>query len=153
MRAMMMVGGVAATLVACGKGGEQQQAEQQAAPAAEQAAPAATGATHEVAMEFDGKVGSFVPAELTIKAGDVVKFVVKSGPPHNVAFWSDSIPAGAADVLNKSMTETMAPLTGPLKVGMGESYEISFAGAPAGEYKYFCTPHLTFGMKAKITVQ
>jgi plastocyanin len=56
-------------------------------------------------------------------------------------------------VLNKSMTETMAPLTGPLKVGIGESYEISFAGAPAGEYKFFCTPHLTFGMKAKITVQ
>ncbi|MDH4131912.1 MAG: plastocyanin/azurin family copper-binding protein [Gemmatimonadota bacterium] len=153
MRAMMMVVGVAATLVGCGKGGEQQQAEQQAAPAAEAAAPAMTGATHEVAMEFDGKVGSFVPAELTIKAGDVVKFVVKSGPPHNVAFWSDSIPAGAADVLNSTMKETMAPLTGPLKVGMGEAYEMSFAGAPAGEYKYFCTPHLTFGMKAKITVQ
>lgn len=155
MRAMMMVVGVAATLMACGKGGEQQ-TEQQAAPAAEAApapAPAGTGVVHEVAMEFDGKTGWFAPAELTIKSGDAVKFVVKSGPPHNVAFWSDSIPAGSAEVLNAAMAETMGPLTGPLKVGIGESYEISFAGAPAGEYKYFCTPHLTFGMKAKITVQ
>ena len=152
MRAMMMAVGMAATLVACGKGGEQQQAEKpmEQAPAA---APAATGATHDVEMHFDGKVGYFTPAELTIKSGDVVKFVVKSGPPHNVAFWSDSIPAGGADMLNRNLTETMAPLTGPLKVGMDETYEISFAGAPAGEYKFFCTPHLTFGMKGKITVE
>lgn len=152
MRAMMMVVGVAATLVACGKGGEQQTAEKamEQAPAA---ATAATGATHDVEMHFDGKVGHFAPAELTIKSGDVVNFVVKSGPPHNVAFWADSIPAGGADVLNGSMKETMAPLTGPLKVGIDETYKISFAGAPAGQYTFYCTPHLTFGMKGKITVE
>ena len=152
MRAMTMVAGMAAlALAACGgKGGEKP--ADQAAPAAP-AAPAATGTSHEVGMEFDGKTARFAPAELTIKSGDVVKFVTKSGPPHNVAFYSDSIPAGAADVLNKAMTETMGPLTGPMKIGMGDSYEISFAGAPTGEYKYFCTPHLPFGMKAKITVQ
>jgi plastocyanin len=151
MRAMTMVAGMAAlALAACGGKGEEKPAEQ--APAAAPAA-AATGATHEVGMEFDGKTAHFVPAELTIKSGDLVKFVVKTGPPHNVAFYSDSIPAGAADVLNKAMAETMGPLTGPMKIGIGESYDISFAGAPAGEYKYFCTPHLPFGMKAKITVQ
>ncbi len=53
----------------------------------------------------------------------------------------------------KTMTETMAPLTGPMKVGIGEAYSVSFAGAPAGDYKYYCTPHLPFGMHAKITVQ
>jgi plastocyanin len=150
MRAMTMVAGMALALVACGgKGGEQKPAEQ-AAPAA---APAPTGATHEVSMDFDGKKGTFTPAEFTIKAGDIVKFVVKSGPPHNVSFWADSIPAGAADVLGKNMPETMAPLTGPMKVGIGETYEVSFAGAPSGEYKFFCTPHLPFGMHGKITVQ
>ena len=154
MRAMMMVAGAALALAACGGKGEQQQSGQQAAPApAAQAAPAPTGATHEVDMDFDGKAGKFTPAELTIKSGDVVKFVVKSGPPHNVSFWADSIPAGAADVLNKNMTETMAPLTGPMKVGIGDTYEVSFAGAPAGVYKYYCTPHLPFGMHAQITVE
>ena len=154
MRAMT-VAGVALVLMACGgKGGETPAADTTAAAApAPAAAPAATGATHEVAMDFDGKAGTFTPAELTIKSGDVVNFVVKSGPPHNVAFWGDSIPAGGADALNKTMTETMAPLTGPMKVGVGETYDVSFAGAPAGDYKFFCTPHLPFGMKGKITVQ
>lgn len=147
MRAQLIVAGLAMGLMACsGKG-----AEKPAEPAA--AAPAPAGATHEVDMNFDGKVASFAPAELTIKSGDAVKFVIKSGPPHNVSFYADSIPAGAADVLNKAMAETMAPLTGPMKVGVDEAYEISFAGAPAGEYKYFCTPHIPFGMHAKIIVQ
>jgi plastocyanin len=151
MRATTMVAGMALALAACGGKGEQKAADQAAAPAAQPAAPA--GASHEVDMEFDGKVAKFVPAELTIKSGDVVKWVVKSGPPHNVAFYPDSVPAGAADVLNKAMTETIAPLSGPMKIAIGDTYEISFAGAPAGDYKYFCTPHLPFGMHGKITVQ
>jgi len=151
MRAMTMVAGMTLALAACGgKGGDVQKPADQAAPAA---APATTGVTHEVAMDFDGKKAMFTPAAFTIKSGDVVKFVVKSGPPHNVAFHPDSIPAGAAEVLGKAMTETMAPLTGPMKVGIGESYEISFAGAPAGDYHYFCTPHVPFGMLGVITVQ
>jgi plastocyanin len=152
MRAMTMVAGLALALVACGgKGGEEQKpAEAAATPAA---TPAPTGESHEVDMDFDGKVAKFTPADLTIKAGDVVKFVVKSGPPHNVAFSADSMPAGAADVIGKAMTETMAPLTGPMKVGIGETYEISFAGAPAGIYRYHCTPHVPFGMHGTITVQ
>ncbi len=155
MRAMTMVAGLALALAACGGKSGEQPADQPATPApAEQApAPVATGTTHEVAMDFDGKAGKFTPAELTIKAGDVVKFVVKSGPPHNVAFDAGTLPAGAADVLGKAMTETMGPLTGPMKVGMGESYEINFAGVPAGTYDYHCTPHVAFGMKAKLIVQ
>ena len=27
------------------------------------------------------------------------------------------------------------------------------ANAPAGEYKYYCLPHLALGMKGKLTVQ
>jgi plastocyanin len=154
MRAMTMVAGVAVlALVACSKGAEKPAADTTAAMAPAAAAPAATGASHEVDMEFDGKTAHFAPAELTIKSGDVVHFVVKSGPPHNVAFYSDSIPAGGADALNKNMTETMGPLAGPMKVGVGESYDVSFAGAPAGDYKFFCTPHLPFGMHGKVTVQ
>jgi len=151
MRAMIAVAGVALALVACGKGGEKPATDTPAATPA--AAPAATGATHEVKMDFDGKAGTFNPAELTIKSGDVVNFVVTSGPPHNVAFAADSIPSGAAAVLNAAMAETMAPLTGPMKIGIGEGYKISFAGAPAGEYRFHCTPHVPFGMHGKITVQ
>ena len=151
MRAMTMVAGLALALTACGGKGGEDQKPAEAAPAGQ--TPAATGAVHEVAMDFDGKKGTFSPTELTIKAGDAVRFVVKSGPPHNVAFSADSIPAGGATVLTAAMTETMAPLAGPMKIGIGEAYEISFAGAPAGTYKYHCTPHVPFGMHATIVVQ
>jgi plastocyanin len=153
MRAMTMVAGLALALTACGGKGGEEQKPAEAAPAGQAPTPAATGTVHEVAMDFDGKKGTFTPAVLTIKAGDAVRFVVKSGPPHNVAFWSDSIPAGAAQVLSGTMTETMAPLAGPMKIGIGEAYEISFAGAPAGNYRYYCTPHLPFGMVATLIVQ
>ena len=96
---------------------------------------------------------SIDPATLTIKAGDVVRFHNKSGGPHNVSFWPDSIPSGASAVLTKNMPNQMAPLQSPLETEQDAVYEISFAGAPKGEYKFYCLPHLALGMKGKLTVQ
>lgn len=93
------------------------------------------------------------PATLTIKAGDGVRWTIVSGPPHNVSFWADSIPAGAAATLTAAMPAQMTPLAGPLLLQPNETYTVSFAGAPKGIYRYFCTPHLALGMKAIITVQ
>jgi plastocyanin len=117
------------------------------------AAQPATGKTWEVKMVGDGASYKYDPATLTIKQGDAVKWTVVSGPPHNVSFWPDSIPAGATTQLNANMPNPMSPLTSPLFNTPGESYTISFAGAPKGTYKYFCTPHLALGMKATLTVQ
>ena len=50
------------------------------------AAAPATGATHEVKMIGDATGYKFEPANLTIKQGDAVKFVMVSMGPHNVAF-------------------------------------------------------------------
>ena len=121
------------------------------APAA--GAQAATGTTHEVRMVGDGNSYKYEPATLTIKRGDAVKWTVVSGPPHNVSFWPDSIPAGADKQLGPNMPNPMSPLTSPLFNNPGESYTVSFAGVPAGTYKYYCTPHLAMGMKATLTVQ
>jgi plastocyanin len=33
------------------------------------------------------------------------------------------------------------------------AYQMSFAGAPAGKYDYFCLPHEALGMKASLTLQ
>jgi plastocyanin len=30
---------------------------------------------------------------------------------------------------------------------------VKFNNAPQGEYKYYCTPHLALGMKARLTVK
>jgi plastocyanin len=95
----------------------------------------------------------FVPDQLTIKVGDTVRWLNESGPPHNVAFYADRIPGGAADVLNGVMPDRMGNLAGPLLTQIGAAYEISFVGAPAGEYGYFCTPHEMLGMVASLTIE
>jgi plastocyanin len=109
--------------------------------------------TVEVQMIGDASGYRFAPAKLTIQRSDRVKFTLVSGPPHNVVFWDDSIPKGAAAKLGKAMTKTVGPLTGPFLLNTGETYEISFAGLPAGTYKYYCAPHLALGMHATIEVK
>jgi plastocyanin len=158
MRMTSMLAGAAVVFSACG-GGEQRASETQQAPAAtpaqEQAAPPAgggAGKTHDVNMVFEGSKYKYVPDQLTIGANDVIRYHMKSGPPHNVAFWSDSIPDGAdrAIVLPGPLTGT---LSSKLAVAQDEVLEVKFNNAPKGEYKYFCTPHAAFGMRGKLTVQ
>jgi plastocyanin len=154
-----MVAGLAIVLAACG--GEKKAADQstttaapeQPAAGAPAAEPAAGGAAHDVNMMLEGSTYKFDPSSLTIKAGDVVNFHNKTGGPHNVSFWADSIPGGAADGLKKSMPDQMAPLEGPLLTEPEAVYKVSFAGAPTGDYKFYCLPHLALGMKGKISVQ
>lgn len=127
-------------------------AEAPAAGAAGQSAPA-VGKTHEIKMIGDAQGYRFEPASLTINVGDAVRWTLVSGPPHNVTFWKDSIPQGAAAPLQSNMPETVAPLMGPMKMAPGESYTVSFAGVPEGEYGYYCVPHVALGMVASLTVR
>jgi plastocyanin len=100
----------------------------------------------------------FEPKEITIQVGDVVKWIATSGS-HNVSFWPDSIPAGAADLLRKALPDTLPvganyfTLTTSRKPKAGDTIVVSFAGMPKGVYKYNCRPHLMKGMTAQITVQ
>jgi plastocyanin len=156
MRMTSMVAGLAVVLAACGgekKTQEQPAAGESAGAAPAAAAPAATGKTHDVNMVLDGSKYKYDPDNLTIQSGDVVRYHNKSGGPHNVSFWSDSIPGGAADVLKKNMPDQMAPLEGPLLTEPDAVYQVSFAGAPKGDYKFYCLPHLALGMRGKLTVQ
>lgn len=109
--------------------------------------------TVEIQMIGDGTGYRFSPAKVTIKRGDKVRFTLVSGPPHNVVFWSDSIPKSAPAALAKGMPQAVDKLTSPYYLKAGDSYLVSFAGAPAGIYRYYCTPHLALGMKAVIEVK
>lgn len=149
MRSKFLMAGLVVVLAACEKKADTPAADTSAmAPAP---APAA-GTTHEVTMILEGSDYKFVPASLTIKAGDMVRFKDVSGGPHNVQFYADSIPAGAAVALDAGMPDKMGSLMGPM-VETGASYTVSFAGAALGDYKYFCLPHQAMGMKGMITVQ
>jgi plastocyanin len=109
--------------------------------------------TVDVKMLGDASGYRFSPDKITINRGDTVKFTLVSGPPHNVVFWDDSIPKGAAAKLGKAMPKTVGPLTGPFLLNAGDTYTVSFAGLLAGTYQYYCAPHLALGMHARIEVK
>jgi plastocyanin len=152
MRVPAMIAAVALVLAACG-GEKTETTETTEVPATtETAAPATTGTTHTVEMVQDGAAFKYVPAELTIKAGDVVVFKSVSGGLHNVQFHADSIPAGAEAIIDAAISNKQGPLASAL-VNVGEEISISFAGAPVGDYRFTCLPHMAMGMHGKITVQ
>ena len=124
------------------------------APAAGAVAPAAiTGTTHEVKMIGDAQGYRFDPANITVKAGDGIKFTVVGGGPHNVAFDPATVPPAAQSQLDANIPTKMGQLASTLLTNAGESVTISFANVAPGAYAYHCTPHLALGMKGVITVQ
>ncbi len=132
-----------------------------AAPAAGAAGAAATGTampitgkTWEVKMIGDGNAYKFEPADLTIKAGDGIKFTVVSIPPHNVAFDPALVPADAKAQLDANMgANKLGELSSSLLLNIGDAVTISFAGVKPGKYEFHCTPHLAMNMKGTVTVQ
>ena len=119
----------------------------------ESAAPI-TGQTVEVKMLQDDKGNyRFDPADVNIKSGDGVKFIMVSGGPHNVAFDPAQIPAEAKSQLSANMQQQVSELSSPMMMNPNETYTISFGKMPAGKYEFHCTPHLAMGMKGTITVQ
>ena len=113
-----------------------------------------TGKTHEVKMVGDAKGYRFEPANVTVKQGDGIKFVVVSGGPHNVAFDPATIPADVKGQLDANMgTDKMGELSSNMKMNAGESVTVSFGNIKPGQYPFHCTPHLALNMKGVITVQ
>jgi plastocyanin len=155
MRFALLTTVVAIGAVACGKkGSDQNQSTMQGAPPAAPAAATTTGPVVEVKMTGNGTSrAAFEPSSITIPAGATVRFTNVTGGPHNITFWSDSIPAGGAAALTAGMKNTVDNLAGPFLTDPNATYEVSFANAPKGTYKGYCTPHLALGMKIAIKVE
>jgi plastocyanin len=97
-----------------------------------------TGTVVEVAMRsVNGE--RFGPAELTVKRGDVIRFVLESGV-HNVSFPAGENPAGVR-----------LPETSPYLQMPGQTHDI-LIDLPVGEYTYHCDPHAVLGMVGRLTV-
>jgi plastocyanin len=158
--------GLLALAAACGGGDETEQAatttENTAAsgtptvtttPSAAPAAPAAGapvtpdagGQVHEVRMVTTqgGASGEFQPKTLTVKKGDVIKWVMADGQAvHNVSFtMAQGNPGGFTP-----------PADSPMYTQAGQSFELKVDMAP-GTYNYVCVPHSMMGMTGSITVQ
>ena len=123
-------------------------------PAASGTMAPITGTTHEVKMLGDAQGYRFEPANITVKQGDGIKWIMVSGGPHNVAFDVATIPADVKPQLDANMgTDKMGELSSNMKMNPNETITISFANIKAGKYPYNCTPHLAMNMKGVVTVQ
>jgi len=111
------------------------------------------GAAHDVRMIGDAQGFRFEPASITVSAGDVVRFIVVAGGPHNVTFDAANVPSNMQNQLNQNIAERMGPLSSALATEPGEAITISFAGIQPGQYPYFCSPHAALGMRGQITIQ
>jgi plastocyanin len=172
MRITFLVAGLAFAVAACGgekKAGDQTTTttppSEQAAPAAGgaaapagggEAAPAAGGASHDVDMVLEGTTYKYVPNKLTIKSGDVIHFHSKSGGVHNVQFYPDSIPGNVPQqikALAVAPPEAGGSIVNESLKSEGQTFDLSFQGAPKGEYKFFCAPHHALGMVGELKVE
>lgn len=117
-----------------------------AAPAAgAPVTPDAGGQVHEVRMVTTqgGASGQFEPAQITVKKGDVIKWVMAdAGAVHNVSFsQAQGNPGGFAP-----------PADSPMYTQQGQSFELK-VDWNAGTYNYVCVPHAMMGMTGSVTVQ
>ncbi len=111
-------------------------------PTVETTGTAAQGNVIEVKMisTNNGASGVFEPAELTVKKGDIVRFVTDGGSAHNVSFPA-SENAGATN---------LPPATAYI-MAAGTSVDVTVTMDP-GSYTYQCDPHAMMGMKGTLIV-
>ncbi len=93
-------------------------------------------------IEESTAVWRFEPADITVRAGNVIRFVQEDIMPHNVEFKSVPKEAQIDDIR-----------MGRFLLTKGEVYEIEIDERfEIGLYKYVCTPHAPLGMVGTITV-
>jgi plastocyanin len=111
-------------------------------------------AVHIVRLEFNATddIGRFVPARVTARAGDVVRFRVVSGAPHNVAFEPRGLSPAVHDALNAALTGRSGDLSGPVLAQNGMEYRLVVPAIPPGHYAFYCTPHRAYDMRGELIV-
>lgn len=119
--------------------------------------PELTHIEHPVGIEVTDTVrligNRFLPRILETTTGRTVVFIQRSGGPHNVAFWPESLSTSAAALIGERLPDQIDHLMGPLLVGEEVSYRISLSGVAPGTYPYFCLPHLNSGMTGRLVIE
>jgi plastocyanin len=115
---------------------------------------AAAQAVHIVRLEVDvaREVYRFVPARVTARPGDILRFRVSSGSPHNITFEDEGLPAGAREALDAAMPGRTGELSSPVLDRPGAEYRIVVPALPPGRYPFFCTPHRVYDMRGELIV-
>lgn len=105
--------------------------------------PVAEDDANTTTVNVGGSLGNgFAPAEVTIKAGQKVRWVFGSGV-HNVVSGPDSGPTGCpTNDGDGKFNSGLPPTTGTFEHVFSE----------AGDFPYYCSSHCTQGMKGVVHV-
>ena len=115
--------------------------------------PAPRAPLHVVQMTSRGAGPRFEPAEISLRAGDTIRFINFRGGPHNVQFFTDSIAAGARFLIDSAIGDTrIGPLAARLLWDAEESYTLVVPALEPGRYPFVCAPHYTAGMAGALIV-
>jgi plastocyanin len=102
---------------------------------------------HLVRMVTRGETYAFEPAEIPVRAGDLVRFVMVTSQPQSVSFELAELSPEAQQFVRDNDL-----LHGELLTGAGEVYDVSFAGAPPGHYRFLSIVHAERGMRGVVIV-
>ncbi|HZE76341.1 MAG TPA: plastocyanin/azurin family copper-binding protein, partial [Gemmatimonadales bacterium] len=107
-----------------------------------------------VRLEVDPQreVYRFVPGRVTVRPGDIIRFKVSSGAPHNIAFDPDRLSPAAHEALNAAMSSRTGDLSGPILERTGTEYRLVVPRLAPGHYGFFCTPHRAYDMRGELIV-
>ena len=104
-----------------------------------------TGAAATVEVKMTDTPPVFIPAKVTVKSGDTVKWINNAQTLHTVTFDASK----AVDKSNVQLPKGVDPFdSGFMMPGKDFSYTFKVPGA----YKYFCIPHEKDGMIGFVTV-
>jgi plastocyanin len=110
--------------------------------------PADGGSVHLVGIVQRGDQYAFEPAELSIRSGDVVRFIMAGSQPESIVFDPVEATAEAADFVRNNALHH-----GVLMTDAGQTYDVLFPAAPPGRYPFRSLPHAEHGMVGVVTVE
>ena len=95
----------------------------------------------------------FEPNTITVSVGEPVVFVNESDEAHTVTAVQEALPDGGVYFASGGFSDEDAARSNPSDgfILEGESFEIEFD--TPGNYKYFCIPHESSGMRGTIVVE
>ncbi len=117
--------------------------------------PAFAQKVHEITLRGDKDSGRyrFDPATITVRPGDILRFVVATGSPHNVVFEAGGLAPQTRAALNSAMPRRFSDLSGPLLSSVGADYRIVVPNIPPGRYRFFCQSHQAYDMTGELVVR
>ncbi|HTC22723.1 MAG TPA: plastocyanin/azurin family copper-binding protein [Gemmatimonadales bacterium] len=116
--------------------------------------PAGAQEVHIVRLEVDAarEVYRFVPARVTVRPGDVLRFRVSNGSPHNITFAGGGLSPQVRETLAAAMPNRTGELSSPVLDRPGAEYRMVVPALPPGRYPFFCTPHRVYDMHGELIV-